>query len=183
RWRREELQLRHLDVLAQEERLELLDQAWLADFVRDAGPVLQPADDHGVVRQVHERAGAEGGHHLAVAHLAVRSGVGSLAHSSSSTSTLSSVRTQRFTDGSTSRIERLARNFLCRGLSFLSSGSKNVYRSGRAAPSSCWYWRLVPTPEYSVAIFSHSSSNLRDRSSTVWRIASAASLFSAWSAA
>ena len=65
--RRVQLERRHL-----EQPLELRDQPRLGDLVAAAGPVVQAADDDRVVRQVEQRAGAEGGDDLALADLAVR---------------------------------------------------------------------------------------------------------------
>lgn len=72
------------------------------NLLAEAGPVVQAADDDRLRRQVEQRAGAEGGDDLAVADLTVGAGVRPGHHSSSSTSMLSSVLTQRFTPGSTS---------------------------------------------------------------------------------
>src|SRR5262249_35846818 len=103
RWRREEFQCRQ-----RQESLELLNQSRLVDLLTAPGPVVQAADNDGLRRQVQQRAGAEGRDDLAMADLTVGAGIRPGHQSSSSTSMLSSVLTQRLTLGSTSRIERFA---------------------------------------------------------------------------
>ena len=97
------------------------------DLVSALRPVVQAADDDRVVRQVEHRARAERRHDLALPDLALGLASPALIPSSSSISTLSIVLTQRLTLGSTSRIERFARNFMRRisGGSFFSSGLRN----------------------------------------------------------
>ena len=94
-------------------------------------PRIQPAYEDGVIGQVHHRAGAKRGNQLASTYLSVWSATGATTHdsasSSASISTPSIVLSHRLTLGSTSRIERLARNFLCLGGSVLSSGLRNSY--------------------------------------------------------
>ena len=78
-----------------------------------------------MVRQVEERPRAERGDHLTLADLAMGFLEAGGHSSSSSTSMLSRVLIHRLTLGSTSRRDRLARNFLWRAGSFFSSGSRN----------------------------------------------------------
>src|SRR5208337_5630532 len=99
--------------------LQLGKQTRLVDLVT-LGPVFQSADDHRLVRQVEHRARADCHDNLTLPDLTVGFlllVLGGAHHSSScSTSALSMVRTQRFTLGSTSRMDRLARKYLCREL-------------------------------------------------------------------
>src|SRR5262249_3487077 len=124
------------------------DQPGLQDLV-PLGPEFEAAHDDRVVRQVERRARAERHDHLALPDLAVRS-LGfrtGPAHTSTSGSiaTSSIVRSQRFTPDPASRIERFARNFLWRGCIVLSSGSRNSWSRGFAAPASVGlYWSAVP---------------------------------------
>ena len=90
--------------------LKLGRKARLVDHfeIRLIAPGIEAAHDRGVVRQVDEGARAEGGDHLAAAQLSVRSPV----HlRPPSFSRLERSRRNRFTCGSTSRSERLVRNF------------------------------------------------------------------------
>src|SRR5271157_3491614 len=128
--------------------LQLGQGTGLVDLVT-LGPVFQSADDHRLVGQVEHRARAECHDHLTLPDLTVGFFLfvlGGVHHSSScSTSALSMVRTQRFTLGSTSRMDRLARKYLCRELISLSSGSRNSWSRGLAAPASRWlYCKVVP---------------------------------------
>src|SRR5262249_4244642 len=100
-------------------------------------PVVEAADQHGMVRQVEHRAGAEGGQQLALADLAMRPSASACLHASSSSIAMSSrVRSQTLTLGSTSRMERFALNFWCRAESFFSSGSRKSC-SNHLAPPTC----------------------------------------------
>src|SRR5262249_23286469 len=108
-----------------EQLFQLVNQARVDDFLSTGGPCIQPADQHRMVRQVHHRTGTGRREQLAAADLTVWPGAWPTIHFSSSSfsiSTPSIVFSHRLTLGSTSRIERLARNFLCLGGSTLSSG-------------------------------------------------------------
>src|SRR5271165_3631199 len=102
-----------------------------------------------MVRQVEHRARPECHYDLALTHLPggfLVLGFGETHGCSSGSISMSSiVRSQRFTLGSTSRIERFARNFLCRGCIVFSSGSRKSCSKGFAAPiSDGLYCRAVP---------------------------------------
>src|SRR5262249_55688078 len=86
RRRREKLQRRQ-----RQESLELLDQPRLVDLLADPHPVIEPPDNNGLRRQVHQRSGAEGRDDLAVSNLTVGASIRLGHQSSSSTSMLSSV--------------------------------------------------------------------------------------------
>ena len=94
-----------------EEPAQLRREAGLGNLLAQGEPGVEPAHEHRVIGEVHHGPGAEGGDHLALADLAWRASPAWTAHTSSSTSMPSSVCTQRLTLGSTSRIERFARNF------------------------------------------------------------------------
>src|SRR5262249_45823000 len=93
-----------------------------------------------VIGQINERTGPKGRNDLALAHLPVRPlllrGGTHDSSSSASISMLSSVLSQKFTFGSTSRIDRLARNFICLDERSFSSGSRTWWSRGFPPPIS-----------------------------------------------
>ena len=107
---------------------QFVSEARLDNLLAALRPMIETGDEHGVIGQVQHGPGAKGHDDLALAHFAVWLGSRFAAHaSSSSTSVPSSVFIQRFTLGSTSRMERLARNFIlgwCAGRCF-NSGLRN----------------------------------------------------------
>src|SRR5207253_2012080 len=121
--------------------LELAREPGLRDLVQvpRLRPRIEPTDDRRVPGQIDERAGSVGGDDLAAADLPVRLP----AHVGSSTwMPLRSFR-NRLTSGSTSRSDRLARNFLwCSDSKSLSSTSR---KSGLGWVNSYfWYCRATP---------------------------------------
>ena len=122
RWRRLQPDGRHL-----QQRLKLLGEPWFDDFVAHAQPVLQPGHKYRMSRQVEHGPWPERRDDLALSDLAVRFDRAFALHASSSSciSMPSSVLTHRFTLGSTSRIERLARNFRRLDGSIFNSGLRN----------------------------------------------------------
>src|SRR5947209_891764 len=54
-----------------EQALELFDQAWFGNFVAEAFPMIQAANNDRLLRQIEQRARTESGDHLAIANLAV----------------------------------------------------------------------------------------------------------------
>src|ERR1039458_3606611 len=95
-----------------EQRGDLGAQPRLADHGALAEPEVQARDEHRSRRQVRHRARTKRGDDLRLPDLALWSLAFCSAHWSSSKSMLSKVRTQIFTFGSTSRIERFARHFI-----------------------------------------------------------------------
>ena len=106
RWWRLQIHRGHI-----EDPRQLLAQPWLRNRLPAQRPKVQAGNQYGVVRQIHHRSGPERGHELALADFAL--GLVPSRHTvSSSRSAFSRVLTQIFTSGSTSRRDRLARNFM-----------------------------------------------------------------------
>ena len=116
-------------------RLELARQALFDDFVEVAcpRPRVEAANDRRVLRQIERATRPPGGDDLAPADLAVCLA----AHEASPTSAPPRSLRKRFTSGSTSRIERLTRNFRwCSDSNSVSS----ISRSSGLGPSSSYLW-------------------------------------------
>src|ERR1039457_63772 len=99
-----------------------------------------------MIRQIDHRPRPERRNQLTLPNLSLR--LPNRAHKvSSSRSMFSRVLTQMFTEASTSRRERLARNFIFGlvGGRLFSSGLRKSYNSGLAPPVS-WglYWNATP---------------------------------------
>ena len=116
RWRREEADCGDAEVPCQ-----LVGQAGLDDLVATLRPVVEPGDEDGMLGKIDHGPGAERRDDLALADLAVRFGR-CVFRSCVLLLDVNAVDvfTQRFTLGSTSRSERLARNFI---LGFCGGGS------------------------------------------------------------
>src|SRR5581483_8677918 len=140
--------------------LELADESRLGDLLQVArpGPCVEAADDGRVPWKIDERARAVGRDHLAPANLPVRLP----GHRSGPTCPpLMSFR-KRFTSGSTSRSERLVRNF--RWCSESKSRSSISRSSGRRrATSQRWYCIGTPAARYSSSTARHESSRSTTR--------------------
>src|SRR5207249_4519514 len=111
-----------------EQYAQLFCQPWFVDILATRQPVVEARHQNRVVRKIQHGSWTKRSDQLALTNLAVRPlSSGSPAHSvsSSSISTPSMVRSQRFTSGSTSRMERFARNFRWRAGSLFRSGCRN----------------------------------------------------------
>src|ERR1039458_644499 len=125
---------------------KLTAKARLRDWFSTERPGVQASYQDGVVRQIDHRSWPECRHQLALSNLSLRLHI-RFHRVSSSRSILSRVLTQMFTAASTSRSERLARNFIFGfvGGKVFNSGLRKSYRSCLAPPAS-WGLYCSPTP-------------------------------------